>query len=171
MFHHSLKPSAQSGFSLIEVMVSMLVMAVGAGSLAILLLSSVQGTAQAQDRSYATIQAANLAQLIHANPASLGHLLNPDTNTDSDDSGCAEATGCTNNWTGDYLQAWQLALEHQIAQSRGLVCRDSSPMDGNMEDAACDGSGDAVVKIVWQESAHQVPGIETRRVVLPLPSQ
>jgi type IV pilus assembly protein PilV len=167
MRHHSLKQTSQSGFSLIEVLVAMLVMAIGAGGLAILLLSSVQGTVQAQDRSHATIQAANLAQLIYANPSSLGHFLYAESGSRT----CDEEIPCSGDWAGEQLQSWQLALEQQVAHSRGVLCRDSSPMDGSLLDPACDGSGDAVIKIVWQAPSHPGSGVENQRIILPLPGQ
>jgi hypothetical protein len=41
-------------------------------------------------------------------------------------------------------------------------------MDGDPADAACDGNGVALVKVVWQQPARNRQATETRRVVLPL---
>ncbi len=158
----------QNGFSLLEVLIAMLVLAIGAGGLALLLLTSVQGTAQAQEHSFATLQASELAQLIHANPATLGHFMYPDNTA----AHCDEEQPCQDAaWARSHLQQWQSALQHSLSQVQGLVCKDSSPMDGDVADAACDGEGEALVKIVWQPPASSRQTAETRRIVLPLAPQ
>ncbi len=157
---------SQSGFSLIEVMIAMLVLAVGAGGIALLLLASVQGTVQAQERSMATLQAAELAQLIHANPAVLGHFILPAGFTRN----CNQGSSCSSDeWAASHLQQWQQDLEAGIAQAHGVVCKDSSPMDGDYSDLACDGIGEPLVKIVWQEQSSSQHSQQTQRLVLPLP--
>jgi type IV pilus assembly protein PilV len=162
---HSPHVSCQSGFSLLEVLIAMLVLASGAGGLALLLLTSVQGTAQAQDHSRALLQASELAQLIHSNPATLGHFMYPTEGS----ANCAEGQPCPSvEWANSHLEQWQRALRENLSDAQGLVCRDSSPMDGDPADAACDGNGVALVKVVWQQPARNRQATETRRVVLPL---
>ncbi len=157
---------SQNGFSLIEVMIAMLILVVGAGGLALLLLASVQGTLQAQERSMATLQAAELAQLIHANPAALGHFVLPL----GDAQNCQQGTSCSSDeWAASHLQQWQQNLQAAMAQAHGVVCLDSSPLDGDSTDLSCDGSGAAVVKIVWQERSRDQQGQQIQRLVLPLP--
>jgi type IV pilus modification protein PilV len=158
---------------LIEVMIAMLVLAVGGGGLALLLLASVQGTAQAQERSMATLHASELAQLIHANPASLGHFMYA-----ADDTAiCSDSQPCeASDWASNHLDQWQQALEQSASRAQGVVCRDSSPKDGEPDELACDGSGEALVKVVWQQQTDSRQSgdrqsMETRRLVLPLPRQ
>ncbi len=156
----------QSGFSLIEVMIAMVILAMGACGLAMLLLTSVQGTVQAQERSTATSQASELAQLIHANPAALGHFALPV----EDAQNCQQGMTCASDeWAASHLQQWQRNLEQAMAQAHGAVCLDSSPLDGDAADLSCDGSGAAVVKIVWQEQSRNHQAQQTQRLVLPLP--
>jgi len=161
------RPS-QTGFSLLEVLVAMLVFAGGAGGLALLLLASVQGTAEAQDYSSAVLHASDLAQLIHANPASLGHLIYAAEALPA----CGASTPCADGeWARSHLQQWQTALRQRIAEAEGLVCRDSSPADGEVADLACDGSGGAVIKIVWSRAGRERDTAVTQRFVLPLGPQ
>lgn len=156
----------QYGFSLLEVMIAMLILAFGGGGLALLLMASVQGTAQAEERSSAALQASGLAQLIHANPASLGHFMYAVGNPPD----CGDDLPYpVNSWAGSQLQQWQQELEQSAAQAHGAVCRDSSPLDGEPHELACDGAGEALVKIVWQEQARGQPHPQTKRLVLPLP--
>ena len=162
---HQLYWRKQRGASLIEVMIALLVMAMGGSGMGLLMLSSVQGTVEAQEQSRATLQAAELAQLIHANPAAFGHWLRAGTvATDCQDDACKDG-----NWAGDHLQQWQQELQHSIYQARGIVCNDSSPLDGNVSELACDGQGDAVVKVVWRLPSNNQQQPVERRLVLPLP--
>jgi type IV pilus assembly protein PilV len=162
--HHFFRQ--QNGFSLIEVMIALLVLAVGAAGTGLLLLTSVQGTVQAQERSQAALQASELAQLIHANPAVLGHLIHGNENSPE----CGDEQPCPGKeWARDHLQDWQQELQQSISQARGIVCNDSSPRDGDLSDLACDGMGDAVIKIVWQEAAKNQQQPLDRQLVLPLP--
>lgn len=156
----------QNGFSLIEVMIALLILAIGAGALALLLLASVQGTVQAQERSMATLKASELAQLIHGNPAVLGHFVFPVGNAQI----CQPGLTCSSDeWAASHLQQWQRDLEDAMAQAVGVVCLDSSPLDGDGADLSCDGNGAAVVKIVWQEQSRNQQGQQTQRLALPLP--
>jgi len=166
MPQYPMKSRTQNGFSLIEVMIAMLILAVGAGALALLLLASVQGTVQAQERSMATLQASELAQLIHANPAALGHFILPVGNTQS----CQQEMTCSSEeWAASHLQQWQRNLEEAMTQAHGIVCLDTSPLDGDPTDLSCDGSGAAMVKITWQEQSRSNQDKQTHRLVLPLP--
>ncbi|MDZ4729766.1 MAG: type IV pilus modification protein PilV [Xanthomonadales bacterium] len=160
------KPSGEQGFSLIEVMLAMLLLAVGGSGLALVLLASVQGTAQAQERSMVTLQASELAQLIHANPSTLGHFIYAATQP----ANCGDGLPCpTIDWASSHLHQWQQALERSASRAQGLVCMDSSPLDGEPGELACDGTGEALVKIVWQEQVRGQRTLETKRLVMPLP--
>lgn len=156
----------QDGFSLIEVMIAMMVLAVGAAGLGLLLLTSVQGTVHAQERSHATFQASELAQLIHANPAVLGHF----THGNAPLADCNDEFPCPDGqWAMDHLQQWQQELQHNVSLALGTVCNDSSPLDGDLSDLACDGLGDAIVKVIWLEPAKNRQQPLNRQLVLPLP--
>ncbi len=166
MFQRDYRQNAAAGFSLIEVMIATLVLAIGAAGLSLLLLTSVKGTAQAQERSEATRQAAELAQLIHANPAVWGHLVH----TREGPGACSPEGACPQQaWAELHLQQWQRELQGSISAARGIICEDSSPLDGNLADLGCDGQGGAVVKVVWQEAAGSGPAAELQRLALPLP--
>lgn len=60
--------SQQSGFSLIEVLISLLVLAVGMVGLGGLQVASLKGTANAHSRTIATMYAMDLADRMRANP-------------------------------------------------------------------------------------------------------
>lgn len=166
MHYYPIQAQTHNGFSLIEVMIAMLVMTLGAGALALLLMASVRGTVQAQERSVVTLQAAELAQLIHANPAALGHFILPPGEVQD----CQQGRGCANDeWAASHLRHWQQNLHAAMEQAHGAVCLDSSPLDGDGTDLSCDGSGQPVVKIVWQEQLTNQEDQTIQRLVLPLP--
>lgn len=155
-----------AGYSLIEVLLAMAVLAIGAAGTSLLLLSSVQGTVRAEERSLVTLQASELAQLIHANPAVWGHLIQGGQAVTE----CSQDQACTqSDWASQHLQQWQLDLQQSISAAQGIICRDSSPQDGNLEDLSCDGEGDAVVKVVWQETSNSPAQAGPHRLALPLP--
>ena len=68
---------SNGGFSLIEVLVAAVLLAFGLTGLSLMMMKSVQGTAEARDRTWATMEASSLAELILMNPGSLGHFINP----------------------------------------------------------------------------------------------
>lgn len=147
--HHFTGPENQTGFSLVEVMVSLLIFTVGLAGLSLMLLTSVRGTRQAQNETIAATQASSLAELILMNPAALGHYINPEMEYAEH---CIAPTQCdAAAWAAGNLAHWHMQLEQSLALSSGLVCRDSSPNDGSRDQPACDGVGPAVVKVFWSD--------------------
>jgi type IV pilus assembly protein PilV len=142
----------QRGFSLVEVLVSAVVFSMGLGGLALMMLTSVHGTQEAQNQTVATMQASSLAELILMNPAAIGHYINPVAQTGED---CTAPAGCSSAaWAAGNLSRWQFELEQNLSQSSGLVCHDGSPDDGRASNPACDGAGSAVVKVFWEDPHH-----------------
>jgi type IV pilus assembly protein PilV len=159
---------SQCGFSLLEVLIAAVIFALGLGGLSLMLITSVHGTLEARNETMASAQMSSLAELILLNPGSTGHYIEPLPQTVG---GCAAAETCPGAaWaTGNFAQ-WQFELEQNLANAKGLVCRDSSPDDGGATDSACDGGGRAVVKVFWEDPHHvNEPDRGLRRAVLPLP--
>jgi type IV pilus assembly protein PilV len=143
-----------TGFSLIEVLVAAAVFSLGLAGLSLMLLTSVHGTAEARNRTAAIMHASALAELILLNPASLGHYMAPPAAT----SDCLAPEGCSAaEWGAGNLARWHYDLQQSLAEAEGLVCRDSTPEDGDAGAPACDGTGGAVVKVFWNE-AGDAPG-------------
>jgi len=145
----------QSGFSLLEVLVGAVVFIVGLGGVSLMLMSSVHGSVEARSQTLASMHAASLAELILMNPASLGHYINPEVLTED----CSTAAGCTPaQWAAGNLARWQVEIRQGLADASGVVCRDSTPDDGDTGDPACDEAGPALVKVFWREPVRGFSG-------------
>lgn len=166
MVYRTLPAHRQAGFSLIEVLVAAVLLAIGLVGLALMMMDSVQGTVAARNQTLAAMEASSLAELILMNPGSLGHFVNP-----VDYSGdCMSASGCdTEQWAAGNLARWQTAIVSSLADARGVVCFDASPNDGDVTDPACDQAGAPVVKVFWTAMQHAgSSAARLQRVALPV---
>lgn len=148
----------QSGFSLIEVLISIFVLAVGLLGAAGLQMLSLQQEQSAYLRSQATIIAYDMADRMRANPAGLsdGGYNNP---TAAYNINCTTSSGCTSaqmathdfyEWAGNGTTTTSIA--NILPRGVGVVCLDSSPEDGDLTDAACDNTGSVyAIKIWWSD--------------------
>lgn len=161
------KRGIQSGFSMIEVAVATAVFSMGLGSLSMMMLASVQGTAEASHRTAATTQAYSLAELIAMQSDAFGHYIDPPGAA----APACDAGICPDEAiAADSIQAWQRHLAREVPGANGLVCRDSTPDDGNASDPSCDGNGALVIKVFWTELRHEnADDGGQRRVVSRLP--
>lgn len=141
-----------SGFSLIETMVATAVFSFGLAGMASMMLSAAGGMSEAERQTLATLHADAMAAALQMSPAALEHLANPPESVPL----CFEVDDCTaEQWLTSRYVLWRSRVANDLPQSQGIVCRDASPMDGNREDAACDGDGGVVSKVFWTETRHQ----------------
>jgi type IV pilus assembly protein PilV len=158
----------QKGFSLLELSLATAIYSMGLGSLSLMMLFAVQGTTEARLTTNATMQIASLAEMILMNSDAAGHYALPPGTT-------ATFCGLGNACSPEEMAAWQLEhwrkrLAADLPNGRGLVCRDLTPIDGDLGDAACDGEGGQVIKVFWQAPAsHSVPDSAPARQILLLP--
>lgn len=142
----------QTGFSLIELSIATAIFSMGLGSLSLMLLAAIHGTAEARHQTVATMQASSLAEMIAMNSDAYGHYINPpgsETGPCEEDFCQGEAMAAGN------MVFWQSQLSNELPGGEGLVCRDSTPDDGNSQNPSCDGDGAGVIKVFWEESRHQ----------------
>jgi type IV pilus assembly protein PilV len=155
------------GFSFIELSVATAVFSMGLGSLSLMMLAAVQGTAEARHHTVATSQADSMAEMIAMSADAYGHYVFPPDSelVPCDEGSCRGETMATEN-----TAFWQEYLRGELPGGGGLVCRDSTPDDGNLDDPSCDGSGSVVIKVFWEEPRHRnAEGGELRRVISRLP--
>jgi len=156
-----------SGFSMIELALATAVFSMGLGSLSMMLLASVQGTAEARHQTVATTQAYSLAETIAMQFDAYGHYIDP---PGAEESGCNEDFCRSEALATVNMADWQRQLSREVPGSYGLVCRDGTPDDGSASDPACDGNGALVIKVFWTESRHaKAEDGGQRRVVSKLP--
>lgn len=145
---------AQSGFTLIEVLVSMLILSIGLIGVAALQGVSLKNTQSAFMRTQASALAYDLADRMRANLASADSNLY-DPGTAAIVTGCRSTTGCTPlDLAKNDLAEWNAALATYLPMGQGFVCVDSTPNDGaSAASPACDGNGTQhAVKIWWDEN-------------------
>ena len=142
----------QTGFSLIELSIATAIFSMGLGSLSMMMLAAIHGTAEARHQTVATMQASSLAEMIAMNSDAYGHYINPPG---------AETPPCQEDFCqGEAMAAgnmvfWQTQLSNELPGGEGLVCRDGTPDDGNSQNPSCDGDGAVVIKVFWEESRHE----------------
>jgi type IV pilus assembly protein PilV len=155
--------SRSGGFSLIEVLVSILVLSFGMLGVASLLASSLSGSHTASMRTQAIVLADDLADRMRANRATA---VAPGPNNYE---GIAPAenrcravhyahrhvapAACTpQELAADDLFDWQAQVAALLPQGTAVVCIDSTPEDGTAGAPACDGVGGAyAIKEFWAE--------------------
>ena len=145
---------SQSGFTLIEVLVAVLVLSIGLVGVAALQGVSLKNTQSAFMRSQATALAYDLADRMRANrlSAEVG-LYDPDTAATV--AACKSTTGCIPQDLAKHdLAEWNASIATYLPMGQGFVCLDSTPADGvSAASPACDGSGTQfAVKIWWDEN-------------------
>lgn len=162
-------PSHSTGFSLVELTIATALFSLGMGSLSLLYLLSVQGVLEARLLTTAVTQADSLSEMVLMAPNARERFMQPGSGGGSD---CSHPNICTPGQIADsFMESWQGQLEHLLPNGGGLICQDSTPFDGSAEDFACDGAGDVVVKVIWEEVTTEEGAPVAHRIVsrLPLP--
>lgn len=154
------------GFSLIELTIALAIFSTGLGGLSLLLMLAVQESTVSQVRNAAVVQAASLAEAIRLNAAGGEEYLSRPVKND-----CLDGLVCDPaQMASAALFDWQQRLSQRIPGAVGLVCLDSTPLDGRPDETACDGAGGMVIKVLWQEpGGNGEPAIRDQRVVRRLP--
>lgn len=140
---------SQSGFSLIEVLVAIVILSLGILGLAGLQATSIRNTSASGQRTIAINLAADIADRMRANPAGLAdgdYIIDYDDVdiADLEHTACMTSAGCTSQELAenDTFQ-WNSSLLTMLPQPAdailaGIVCVDSSPDDGSPGTPACD---------------------------------
>ncbi|TVZ40120.1 type IV pilus assembly protein PilV [Alteromonadaceae bacterium 2753L.S.0a.02] len=140
----------QSGFSLIEILISFVVLAVGLLGVASMQKKGVESNHSAYLRTQAVSLASDMASRIRANEA--GHQAGNYNQPVATETSSCLSTGCTAAQLAgnDYFE-WSQQLQNVLPLGEGVVCVDSTPNDGTGTAAsACDGVGtELAIKIWW----------------------
>lgn len=147
----------QSGYSLLEVMISVVILSVGLAALGLLQISNIQNTYNASNRATAAIVANDMADRIRSNLAAYENGLFADAQTGADNN-CSVGSGATvcdfNMMALDDINQWQQHLGNLLPGGVGVVCVDNGVIDdGNPGATQCSGNGNTVVKVFWRETA------------------
>jgi type IV pilus assembly protein PilV len=154
--HQPKHPSQTAGFTLVEVLVAVVVLAVGLLGMAGLQVAGLHFNHSAYLRAQATLMAYDMAERMKANPVGLAaNNYNNQAAPGADIAECLTVAGCTPADMAQHdLFEWNTTLSRQLPGGKGAVCIDSTPNDANYDNpaASCDGVGSIyVIKIGWQD--------------------
>jgi type IV pilus assembly protein PilV len=157
------------GFTLLEVLVSLLVLSIGLIGVAGLQLLGVSNSRDAYFRTQAVMLSYDISDRMRANQDAV------DSGTYSGSTGtlngnCRSTTGCTpDEMAGDDVALWKQALA-SLPGGEGVVCIDSTFDDGAGEGSpACDGSGNQYVVKVWWDDDRNASTAKERLVTVFVP--
>jgi type IV pilus assembly protein PilV len=146
----------QRGFTLIESLVTIIVLSIGVLALAILQLQTMVDSRTASMRNIATLMAYNLGDQMRSNEQAMtkGTFKNM-TGTPAATATCY-STGCTpEEMANTSFAVWKSDLQELLPGADAVVCLDSTPDDANDSPAnpQCDAQPNApyVIKIWWTE--------------------
>jgi type IV pilus assembly protein PilV len=174
-----MRSRAASGFTLAEVLVGMLLLAMGVmGALA------MQGKAQRSRLESALLSqalhlAGSLGERMQANPLQLDKYLSYDYDAGRDGAPrlpgrlCFDGSDCNTAQLVDFdlFEASQL-LYASFPAGRISICHDGKVVDADALSWACDGNGDApvTIKVGWEgRRGADAPNNSAPRLALPLP--
>ncbi len=144
----------QGGFTLIEVLVSALILAIGLVGVAALQAVSLKSQQSAFMRSQASALAYDLADRMRSNVTSANaNLYNPAVTGLV--ANCKAVSGCTPQDLARHdLAEWNAVITNYLPMGSGFVCIDSTPNDGTGPgNPQCDGAGSQFsVKIWWDDN-------------------
>lgn len=113
--------SSNQGFTLIEILVTILVLSVGVLGVSALLLLSLQNTIDSSHKSYAIYLAENLFERMRANPLAASDYINSNYGKDSFAVTAAvncETTSCDSEELADFdMVAWHRLLRNKNTES------------------------------------------------------
>ncbi|AQW32551.1 type IV pilus modification protein PilV [Ralstonia syzygii subsp. celebesensis] len=178
-------PGKALGFTMLEALIAVLIVAVGVLSVANLLLKSYRFTQQASYDAMGQLLAANMADRIRVNSnqmASDAYVFDTDkasavsapTNfyLSGSSTGCMDTSAvCANNTVNFDLTEWTSAVKASLPGGRGVICHDNPAYSstGGFTWPCSDSANDPlVVKVGWVSRlsrADQGSGVATSAVL------
>lgn len=148
------RKSQSRGFSLMEVLVTVIIISVGLLGVAALQSVGLRNGLTAYQRTQATMLAYDMSDRMRANRAGFdndAYHLPAHTETPA----CHTPAGCTAQEMANQDNFdWQELLEAHLPLGQGVVCRDGTPDDGTgAASPACDDNDNAnyVIKLWWED--------------------
>jgi len=155
------RTSRQRGFTLIEVLVAVVILTLGASGVAAMQLHALRTAQQSGFQTAATQLAVTLAELMRADPELARSANSPflfsyeaaatATATLPSSVACMQRSCDSAAMAIADVQSWQWQLQQALPRAKAVVCRDGNPATANGLQWSCDHAGDAaiVIKIGW----------------------
>ncbi len=134
--------ASQSGFTLLEVLITVIILSVGLLGLAGLQVISLRDNHSAYLRSQALIQSYDIVDRMRANDSQISNYSLTDGSyafsaIGAKHQNCDQVAGCTKaDKAAHDLFQWNQANRRMLPSAIGIVCRDGSMEDGNYDMAA-----------------------------------
>ena len=142
--------AGQSGFTLVEILIALLVLSIGLLGLAGLQTAGLRANHSANLRTQATLLAYDMTDRMRANREGYedGDYDDPTAQQHSD---CGTVSGCTPaQMAAQDRYEWDERVAEALPQGEGVVCLDNSPDDGDsLASDGCSGSGNTYAVKVW----------------------
>ena len=163
-FNRNLKYTRfNSGFTMLEVLVAMVVLSVGLLSLAGLQVISLRTNHSSYLRTQATIQSYDIMDRMRVNPdrVKAGDYDKPtqEGSAGTENTACETSAGCAITDVAPHdLFRWNKAIADVLPDGEGIVCIDRTPDDGIPTAPDCDSAGSTdpataiyAIKIWWTD--------------------
>lgn len=145
-------PKNCGGFTLIEVLVTVVILAVGLLGLAGMQAASMRNNHSAYLRSQAVQLSYDMADRVRSNTEYRGLF---DGLGAKETANCETTTGCTaKDMAQNDVFQWEREIAAILPAGDSIICLDATPADGlSSSDAECDGSGTSYAVKVWWNDA------------------
>ncbi|WP_045857941.1 type IV pilus modification protein PilV [Teredinibacter purpureus] len=155
----------QCGFSMVEILISFIVLAAGLLGIASIQKKGVDNNHAAYLRTQAVSLAQDMTSRVRSNTAGFeaGNYNRPNS---SYNANCLGA-GCTAAQMASHDSfEWSSELALVLPIGEGIVCVDSSPDDGdNLASPACDGAGSELVIKIWWDAIPKDGEVDQRYAI------
>ncbi len=164
-------PSCQAGFTLMEVLITAIILSVGLLGLAGLQFNALRSNQSAAQSTLAVLQVIDGADRLRSNTAGVAkNYYNNLIGDADDDPGCIDSNeGCGIEALAKYDHwSWSQQIA-ALPYGQGVICLDSTPNDGtSKKEHGCDGEGVNVfaIKIWWDDDRN--PDTKLRRHTMSL---
>ena len=175
----------QRGFTLLEILITVLIMSIGLLGLAGLQVTSLKNNHSSYQRTQVTLLAYDIVDRMRSNPTAIAtgnyvakgsytvtasgstHTISAPAAT----AGCTTTAGCTvSAMASTDINQWRVLLADKLPGGEGVICLDATPDDGTSAGShSCDNAGTVYAVKIWWNDDKNAAGTLKRFVVRYVP--